>query len=234
MVEVVSVPKSGEMAGNPSPPHKISSIMLVPSPLKRLSQMAPADQASLLLGVIAFMMSGALLALLATAIPTLNAMRRAALSLERLADTAREELPGTMAAIRLSGMEISDLTLELSDMSQEISEGVRSSARALRAAEVGIRRMGSFTASETLSLLQERASMPVEAVKPMVATAAESTWQAVTQAQRAVSGLAALPVLSKWIQKKNFEEQKKIEEDMGDTDDTTSEEDSGKVVISEV
>ncbi|RVW31371.1 hypothetical protein CK203_117511 [Vitis vinifera] len=45
-----------------------------------------------------------------------EAMGRAATSLAKLADTAREELPSTMAAIRLSGMEISDLTLELSDL----------------------------------------------------------------------------------------------------------------------
>lgn len=43
-------------------------------------------------------------------------MRKAAISLSKLADTAREELPSTMAALRLSGMEISDLTLELSDL----------------------------------------------------------------------------------------------------------------------
>lgn len=45
-----------------------------------------------------------------------QAMRKAAVSVEKLADIAREELPGTMAAIRLSGMEISDLTLELNDL----------------------------------------------------------------------------------------------------------------------
>ena len=45
-----------------------------------------------------------------------QAVGRAATSLSKLADTAREELPSTMAAIRLSGMEISDLTLELSDL----------------------------------------------------------------------------------------------------------------------
>lgn len=43
-------------------------------------------------------------------------MGRAANSFAKLADTAREELPSTMAAIRLSGMEISDLTVELSDL----------------------------------------------------------------------------------------------------------------------
>lgn len=46
----------------------------------------------------------------------LKAFKRAAESLEKLMDTTREELPDTMAAIRLSGMEISDLTMELSDL----------------------------------------------------------------------------------------------------------------------
>lgn len=46
----------------------------------------------------------------------LKAFKRAAESLEKLMDTTREELPDTMAAIRLSGMEISDLTTELSDI----------------------------------------------------------------------------------------------------------------------
>lgn len=45
-----------------------------------------------------------------------QAIKKAAESLEKLADTARMELPGTMAAIRLSGMEISDLTMELNDL----------------------------------------------------------------------------------------------------------------------
>lgn len=45
-----------------------------------------------------------------------QAMGRAANSFAKLADTAREELPSTMTAIRLSGIEVSDLTVELSDL----------------------------------------------------------------------------------------------------------------------
>ena len=45
-----------------------------------------------------------------------KAFKRAAESLEKLMDVTREELPDTMAAVRLSGMEISDLTMELSDL----------------------------------------------------------------------------------------------------------------------
>lgn len=46
----------------------------------------------------------------------LKAFKRAAESLEKLMDVTTEELPDTMAAVRLSGMEISDLTMELSDL----------------------------------------------------------------------------------------------------------------------
>lgn len=192
-----------------------SSVELSPPPLTPLRQLPPADQAFFLFGSITFMVCASFIAMAATAIPTLHAMRRAAMSMERLADTAQHELPGTMAAIRLSGLEISDLTLELSDLSQEVSESLRNSARAVRAAEVGIRRMGSVAASQTLSLLQEHASAPVEAVKPVVATAAETTRHAMSQAHKAVLGLAGMPVLCNWIQRKKIEEQKKIEEDLG-------------------
>ncbi|XP_057416808.1 uncharacterized protein LOC130711268 isoform X2 [Lotus japonicus] len=78
--------------------------------------------------------------LFCSAIPALLAFKRAAESMEKLMDATREELPNTMAAIRLSGMEISDLTTELSDIGQEITHGVRSSTRAVRLAEQRLRR----------------------------------------------------------------------------------------------
>lgn len=79
--------------------------------------------------------------LFCAAIPALLAFKRAAESLEKLMDATREELPDTMAAVRLSGMEISDLTMELSDLGQEITQGVRSSTRAVRLAEERLRRL---------------------------------------------------------------------------------------------
>ena len=36
--------------------------------------------------------------------------------MEKLLDVTAEEFPATMAAVRLSGMEISDSTMELSDI----------------------------------------------------------------------------------------------------------------------
>uniref|UniRef100_A0A0A0LB93 Uncharacterized protein n=1 Tax=Cucumis sativus TaxID=3659 RepID=A0A0A0LB93_CUCSA len=130
--------------------------------------------------------SVAFTSLVIAAVPTLNAMRRAAISLSKLADAAREELPGTMAAIRLSGMEISDLTLELSDLSQEIADGVNKSAQAVQAAEAGIRQIGALAHQQTMSMIQERASLPIISLQPVVAGAAKKTSRAVGKATRTI------------------------------------------------
>ncbi|XP_020212954.1 uncharacterized protein LOC109797352 isoform X2 [Cajanus cajan] len=87
--------------------------------------------------------------LFCSAIPALLAFKRAAESMEKLMDATREELPNTMAAIRLSGMEISDLTTELSDIGQEITQGVRSSTRAVRLAEERLRRLTTVPSSSS-------------------------------------------------------------------------------------
>ncbi|KAD5317839.1 hypothetical protein E3N88_17785 [Mikania micrantha] len=116
------------------------------------------------------------------AVPTLHAMGRTAIAVAKLADIAREELPSTMAAIRLSGMEISDLTLELSDLSQEISDGVNKSAQAVQAAEAGVRKIGSLARQKTISMIDERASLPVISIQPVVAGVAKKTSAAVGHA----------------------------------------------------
>ncbi|XVF30926.1 hypothetical protein REPUB_Repub16aG0101300 [Reevesia pubescens] len=138
---------------------------------------------------IALKTSVAFTSLVIAAVPTLYAMRRAAISLSNLADTAREELPSTMAAIRLSGMEISDLTLELSDLSQEIADGVNKSAQAVQAAEAGIRQIGSVAHQQTMSMIEERASLPIISLQPVVAGAARKTSHAVGQATKTIMNI---------------------------------------------
>ncbi|THG12010.1 hypothetical protein TEA_011516 [Camellia sinensis var. sinensis] len=140
-----------------------------------MSKLSLSDQAFFLLAFIACTTSVAFMSLVTAAVPTLFAMRRAAISLSKLADTAREELPSTMAAIRLSGMEISDLTLELSDLSQEIADGVNKSAQAVQAAEAGIRK---------IAMIQERANLPTIPLQPVVAGAAMKTSRAVGHATK--------------------------------------------------
>ncbi|XXG78556.1 hypothetical protein AAC387_Pa08g2481 [Persea americana] len=151
----------------------------------RWSKMSLGDQAFFLLAFVACTTSLAFTCLVVAAVPTLYAMRRAAISLSKLADTAREELPSTMAAIRLSGMEISDLTLELSDLSQEIADGVNKSVRAVQAAEAGIQQLGILAQRQTISMIQERASLPIISLQPVVSGAAKKTSRAIGQATKA-------------------------------------------------
>jgi uncharacterized protein YoxC len=62
---------------------------------------------------------------LVVAIPALREMARAARSAEKLFDTLRREFPPTLEAIRLTGMEISDLT-------DDVSEGVQSAGNVVK------------------------------------------------------------------------------------------------------
>jgi uncharacterized protein YoxC len=74
------------------------------------------------LGLSILLVAVSLTAVLIAAIPAIQELGRAARSVEKLADTLRRELPPTLEAIRLTGLEISDLT-------DDVSEGVKSAGQ---------------------------------------------------------------------------------------------------------
>jgi hypothetical protein len=74
------------------------------------------------LGLSILLVAVCLAAVLVAALPALQELARAARSAEKLFDTLNRELPPTLEAIRLTGIEISDLT-------DEVNEGVRSAAQ---------------------------------------------------------------------------------------------------------
>ncbi|XP_048335252.2 uncharacterized protein LOC107425472 isoform X1 [Ziziphus jujuba] len=135
----------------------------------RLSQWNLTDRHVVLLNVIACAAAISATCLFCSAIPALLAFKRAAESMEKLMDAVREELPGTMAAVRLSGMEISDLTMELSDLGQGITQGVKSSTRAVRVAEERLHRLANMGSPASL---QEIANRENEVEEPVVAKTA--------------------------------------------------------------
>ena len=71
------------------------------------------------LGLSILLVAVSLTAILVAALPAFQELARAARSAEKLFDTLRRELPPTLEAIRLTGLEISDLT-------DEVTEGVQS------------------------------------------------------------------------------------------------------------
>jgi uncharacterized protein YoxC len=83
------------------------------------------------LGVSILLVAVCLAAVLVAALPALQELARAARSIEKLADTLNRELPPTLEAIRLTGLEISDLT-------DDISGGVQNASSVARQVDQGL------------------------------------------------------------------------------------------------
>jgi uncharacterized protein YoxC len=83
------------------------------------------------LGLSILLVAVSLTAVLVAALPALQELGRAARSIEKLADTLRRELPPTLEAIRLTGLEISDLT-------DDVSEGVKSAGQVVKQVDQSI------------------------------------------------------------------------------------------------
>ncbi|KAF9609882.1 hypothetical protein IFM89_018967 [Coptis chinensis] len=150
----------------------------VGSPPPSLSQWNLTNRHITLLNAVACVAAISTSWLFFSAIPALLAFRKAALSLEKLMDVMREELPDTMAAVRLSGMEISDLTMELSDLGQEITKGVRNSTQAVRVAEDRLRRLTTMVPN---ALVQEQVNLKTEAIEPVLAKTARGVREGIVK-----------------------------------------------------
>ncbi|MBV9387506.1 MAG: DUF948 domain-containing protein [Chroococcidiopsidaceae cyanobacterium CP_BM_ER_R8_30] len=77
------------------------------------------------LGLSFLLVAFSLTVFLVAALPAFQEIARAARSIEKLVDTLRRELPPTLEAIRLTGMEISDLT-------DDVSDGVKSAGQIVK------------------------------------------------------------------------------------------------------
>lgn len=77
------------------------------------------------LGFSILLVAVSLTAVLVAALPALRELSRAARSAEKLFDTLSRELPPTLEAIRLTGIEITDLT-------DDVSESVQSAGRVVQ------------------------------------------------------------------------------------------------------
>nr|CAD1825168.1 unnamed protein product [Ananas comosus var. bracteatus] len=134
-----------------------------------------------------------------SAIPTLLAFRKAAESLEKLLDVTAEELPDTMAAVRLSGMEISDLTMEISDLGHEITQGVRSSTRAVRVAEDRLRlltNMAPVVSVQGKATLRNETETEIQG--PMLARTARNLREGIVKGRAGFGVIFSIIQFSRW------------------------------------
>lgn len=77
------------------------------------------------LGLSAMLVSVSVASLLIAAVPVLRELANASRSAEKLFDTLNRELPPTLEAIRLTGLELTDLT-------EDVSDGVQSAGRVVQ------------------------------------------------------------------------------------------------------
>lgn len=100
------------------------------------------------LGLSIVLVAVSLTAVLVAALPTLRELARAARSAEKLFDTLSRELPPTLEAIRLTGLEITDLTDDVSDGVQSANRVVKQVDQSLR----GVRKQAKKAQVSTRSL----------------------------------------------------------------------------------
>lgn len=77
------------------------------------------------LGLSILLVAISLTALLVTAIPAFQELAKAGRSVQKLADTLSRELPPTLEAIRLTGLEISELSDELNQGAKQAGDAVK-------------------------------------------------------------------------------------------------------------
>lgn len=124
------------------------------------------------LGLSILLVAVSLTAVLVAALPALQELGRAARSVEKLADTLRRELPPTLEAIRLTGLEISDLT-------DDVSEGVKSAGQVAKQVDQSI-----STAKNQANNVQINTRSVMAGVK-----AAWKTWRRPSSGRRTVDRL---------------------------------------------
>ncbi|NET57292.1 MAG: DUF948 domain-containing protein [Symploca sp. SIO2E6] len=118
------------------------------------------------------LMAVSLIVLVLAALPTLRELGRAARSVEKLADTLKRELPPTLEAIRLTGLEISDLT-------NDVSEGVNSATQVVKQVDQSV-----SSATKQAKKFQAKTRGVVAGVK-----AAWKAWRRPSSRRRAIDRL---------------------------------------------
>jgi uncharacterized phage infection (PIP) family protein YhgE len=88
-----------------------------------------------------------LTAVLMVAIPAFRELGRAARSAEKLFDTLGRELPPTLEAIRLTGLEITELTDDVTEGVQSAGQVVQQVNQTLATAQTGAQRLNTGTKS---------------------------------------------------------------------------------------
>jgi hypothetical protein len=121
------------------------------------------------LGLSLLLVAVSLTAVLVVAIPTLMELSRAARSAEKLFDTLGRELPPTLEALRLTGLEITELSENVSDgvehagrVVQQVDESLTAARQQAKTLQAGSRSFlaGARAAWQTWTQTSQRSPRP--------------------------------------------------------------------------
>jgi len=144
------------------------------------------------LGLSILLVAVSLTAVLVAALPAFRELARAARSAEKLFDTLSRELPPTLEAIRLTGLEITDLTGDVSEGVQSAGQVVKQVDQSLRGAKKQAKQAQVTTRSVFAGVkaawktFQQPSRRPIDRLPP-------STQEAVDFGDRDVSSDRYLP-----------------------------------------
>ncbi|AKG23848.1 hypothetical protein [Calothrix sp. 336/3] len=129
------------------------------------------------LGLSILFVTASLTAVLVAAIPALQELARAARSAEKFFDTLSRELPPTLEAIRMTGVEITDLT-------DDVSEGVRSASQVVKQVD------------QSLTSAKQQAQN-IQVGTRSLFVGAKAAWKTFTRTKTPRRNLERLPLTSK-------------------------------------
>lgn len=131
------------------------------------------------LGLSILLVAVSLTAVLVAALPALQELARAARSAEKLFDTLRRDLPPTLEAIRLTGLEITDLT-------DNVNDGVKSASHVAKQVD------------QSLDTAKKQAQN-VEISTRSVFAGVKAAWKSLTRTPHSRRAMERLPVSQRRI-----------------------------------
>lgn len=138
-----------------------AAVQTTTSWLQALVQAFHVDPIGMITSIAACIGSIACACLIVAAIPALLSFKKTMDATHVLIESLQDELPDAIAAVRLSGLELTDAIEEVSGLGSDLTEGLRASVRALVGAESGVRE-GAAAASEMLGAMTPAARAAAE------------------------------------------------------------------------
>ena len=122
---------------------------------RRRRRRAAAPAARVAAAAVFCVLGGALSAFLLACVPTLRAIANAADEIADLAASIREEVPDTLAAVRVSGMELTDCLEEVGELTHDVGSGIKGTGKAVAYTVDTAEFLGKTAASQVKKVLPE-------------------------------------------------------------------------------